>query len=103
MPETLTLGPVSPAVQLRARLQEARVEGMEFEEAWPWAFKRVKWPHDTTHRVEWKAVLGDPASAQRVGMAPGQAAKQVRAWRACYLREPITAREAPLQRLEMVA
>lgn len=51
--------PRSPAVQLRRLLCEAREQGLEFSEAWVLSLRRVKWPHDTAHRIEWKKILGD--------------------------------------------
>jgi hypothetical protein len=81
-------GPVSPAVQMRKLLAYGRERGWEFEAAWRWAFERVRWPHDTTHRLEWKGVLGrshdDPKpipSAQR------------EAWRSAYERQTQSTRE----------
>jgi hypothetical protein len=55
----------SPAVQLRVLLIHARDRGFAFDEAWEWAWARIRWPHDTTHRREWKAVL-ESADTHRV-------------------------------------
>ena len=48
----------SPAVQIRVFLARARAQEMEFDFAWTWAWERVRWPHDTTNRRDWKKVLG---------------------------------------------
>lgn len=50
----------SPAVQMRIFLARARIQGFAFEVAWAWAWERVKWPHDTTARRDWKRVLKQP-------------------------------------------
>lgn len=50
-------GKICPAVQMREFLLLLREQGAEFDEAWRVAFERVKWPHDTVHRREWKAIL----------------------------------------------
>jgi hypothetical protein len=46
-------------------LIHARDRGFAFDEAWEWAWARIRWPHDTTHRREWKAVL-ESADTHRV-------------------------------------
>lgn len=92
-------GPVSPAVQIRALLEEARAQAMPFDVAWDWMWPKVRWPHDTVHRLEWKAVLGDREAAERVGMSSWQINRQRDAWERSYTREPVTDREAPLLRL----
>jgi hypothetical protein len=51
--------PRSPAAQLRRLLIAAREQGLLFEEVWEPCLRQVRWPHDTTHRHEWKAILGD--------------------------------------------
>lgn len=48
----------SPATQVRVYLARARERDMTFERAWVFAIERVRWPHDTRHRWEWKGVLG---------------------------------------------
>lgn len=78
-------GPVSPAVQLRIKLKRARAYGQDFDTAWEAAFENIRWPHDTTHRREWKAILGDPL------------AKEV--WRAAFHHEEIDYRERAVARL----
>lgn len=47
----------SPAEQLRHHLANARNGAVGFEKAWDAAWCRLAWPHDTTHRREWKATL----------------------------------------------
>lgn len=54
----------SPAVQLRALLNVSRKNDVEFEEAWSLALSRVRWPHDTVHRREWKTVLEAPSARE---------------------------------------
>lgn len=78
----------SPAVQMRVLLTGARARGMDFERAYAWAFERVKWPHDTKHRQDWKVVLEGEAT--------------VAAYRRGYNREAITKR-ASLANLEIAA
>lgn len=46
-----------PPSQMLAGLAEARQRGDDFEEAWRWAFRAIKWPHDTTQRRQWKVAL----------------------------------------------
>jgi hypothetical protein len=60
----------SPAVQLRCLLQQARLTGLTFEEAWEPCLRSVSWPHDTQHRHEWKAILGDGKAAWYGDPAP---------------------------------
>lgn len=78
-------GPVSPAVQLRIKLRRARECGATFEDAWEAAYENIRWPHDTTHRREWKAILGDPDARE--------------VWKAAYHGEDINYRELALARL----
>lgn len=77
-------GPVPPPVQLRVLLKFARDHDWEFEVAWKYSFERIRWNHDTTHRREYKAILGenatDPAS---------EPVKQRAMWRAAYERIPL--------------
>lgn len=90
----------SPAVQVRVLLERAREQGFTFERAWVWALGtpytrddgrldftggRVRWPHDTSHRVEWKEVLGGEES--------------IRVWRACFERAPVPKDAKPLSLL----
>lgn len=80
--------------QLRAHLERGRAEGMPFERAWPWALERVRWPHDTATRREWKWLLG---------LEPDGTIQQARtvarilvAWKAAYERLPEASRERAL-------
>lgn len=87
----------NPALQLRVLLEDARLRGTTFEEAWAWALGdapeyrngRVRWPHDTNHRCEWKDIFDD-LSTQDV-------------WRGCYEQEPATEREKTLVHLAFAA
>jgi hypothetical protein len=79
----------SPAVQMRILLTHAREEAMGFEQAWAFAFSRIRWPHDTTHRREWKYVL--------------ESEKSRRVWRSCFNQEPPPARERTLTHLSLAA
>lgn len=47
----------TPAAQLRERLAMAKRAGLDFDHAWERAWRRIKWPHDTAHRREWKRAL----------------------------------------------
>lgn len=81
-------GPVSPAIQMRKLLAFGRARGWEFETAWRWSWERVRWPHDTTHRLEWKAILGAcPEDDRSVPMVQRQS------WRCAYEREEQSRRE----------
>jgi hypothetical protein len=62
---------------------------MDFEIAWRFAFARVRWPHDTTHRREWKRIIEDPAGRD--------------VWRRAFELEPPTARDRTLARLDIAA
>lgn len=79
----------SPAVQMRLLLDDARSRAMEFEQAWEFAFSRIRWPHDTTHRREWKAVL--------------ESKKAIAVWRSAYERAPSTETEKTLAHLALAA
>jgi hypothetical protein len=48
-----------PPVQLRRLLEVSRRQHLTFDEAWEAAFRpgRIRWPHDTTHRRQWKAII----------------------------------------------
>lgn len=48
----------SPAEQLRDRLAMAKRAHLPFDVAWERAWRRVKWPHDTEHRRQYKCALG---------------------------------------------
>lgn len=91
-------GPVSPAVQFRRLLECGRERGWAFETAWRWSYERVRWPHDTTHRREWKRVLGDsPTDPRRIPT------EQRRVWQAAYERVEQSPRERAAGLLEPVA
>ena len=60
----------SPARQMRILLQRLRANNLPFETAWDRAWKKVKWPHPTEHRIEWKATLEETRPV----------------WHACYER-----------------
>lgn len=47
----------SPAEQLRRDLERFAVAGLIPERAWQIAFERIRWPHDTAQRKQWKAIL----------------------------------------------
>lgn len=66
----------SPAEQLRGDLERFRAAGRPFDEAWRIAYQRIRWPHHTLPKQEWKAILG----AQR------------HLWREAYEREVPTDR-----------
>lgn len=78
----------SPAVQMRVLLGRAREHGMSFDVAWEFSWQRIRWPHDTTHRREWKAILSDASSLE--------------VWRASFDRQPVD-RLAQLRALSVVA
>lgn len=54
-------------------LAASRRAGVSFEHAWRTGLEKVRWPHDTTHRHEWRRLL------------PEQRAL----WEAAYNREPL--------------
>jgi hypothetical protein len=89
-------GPVTPAVQLRCALERAREYGRDFDDAWESAVAHIRWPHDTTHRREWKEILGVEDQWGR----PLDDCEVREVWRAAYNREEIvTPRERSLARL----
>lgn len=57
--DPVTRAKMSPAVQMRVMLARSRAAGVPFDRAWESAFERVKWPHDTTARLDWKYTLED--------------------------------------------
>ncbi len=79
----------SPAVQMRVLLERARERDMNFDEAWDFAFARIRWPHDTTHRREWKDIF--------------RSVKSRRVWRSCFERQPPLEREKNLAHLAVAA
>lgn len=66
----------SPARQMRMMLAAHREEGLGFDLAWRKAWRRIKWPWDTTHRRQWKATLEESKGT----------------WEECYDRVPEGAR-----------
>lgn len=81
----------NPAVQVRVLLGRARQQHFDFVRAWEFALGctpggspggRVRWPHDTDHRREWKAVFEEYDT--------------VETWRAAYCGDPVRAHEKPL-------
>lgn len=91
-------GPVSPVVQLRRLLTHGRERGWEFDVAWRWSYERIKWPHDTAHRLEWKGILGETVLDEHV-----QPVKQRESWRSAYERTPPSRRESSVGRLLVAA
>jgi hypothetical protein len=93
---------VSPAVQLRQLLEQSRQYGRSFDVAWEMAIQpgRIRWPHDTVHRREWKLCLGvEDEYGNPIKSSP---IKEV--WRAAYYRVPVeTSREKSLSRLVIAA
>lgn len=57
---------------MRQHLNEARGFGCGFDQAWDWAWARIRFDHDTEHRREAKAVLTEHREI----------------WRSAYMREP---------------
>lgn len=49
----------SPATQMRVMLAALRRDGIVFERAWESAFTRIRWPHATEQRIDWKELLLD--------------------------------------------
>ena len=69
---------------MRVFLLKARAMDKPFEEAHEFAFERIRWPHDTQHRREWKALLGDYESAREVNVRREEVTQQIELWRAAY-------------------
>jgi hypothetical protein len=84
--------------QLRAHLERARVAGMPFAKAWPWALQRVRWPHATAQRREWKYLLGLEVDGTVVQARTN--ARILLAWQSAYERRVEEAREAAFARVE---
>lgn len=87
-----------PMPQLRAHLERARVAGMEFATAWPWALQRVRWPHATAQRREWKWLLGLEVDGTIVQARTN--ARILMSWRRAYERRPEEACETALMSVE---
>ena len=51
------------------------MSGVTFEDAWELAWRQVVWPHDTSHRRQWKTALRETRLE----------------WAACYYEAPTTA------------
>lgn len=84
----------SPATQMRVLLARSRARGVTFERAYHLALnERIRWPHDTTHRKEWKATLGY-VEEDSSPLEQARAARQIALWRAAYYREPMDDRRA---------
>lgn len=81
-------GPVNPAVQFRLLLVFCRDHEWAFLVAWRWSFERVRWPHDTTARREWKQIMGDRCDDPRV-----LPARQREMWQRAYERGEVTRSE----------
>lgn len=47
----------SPAEQLNWLLSRSKHWGTDFDLAWKSAWKHIVWPHDTSHRQQWKDTL----------------------------------------------
>lgn len=47
----------TPAEQVRILLIVKRRQGVSFEQAWAYAWKCIRWPHDREHRHEWKDAI----------------------------------------------
>ena len=73
-----------PSEQMRELLVNARALQKNFDDAYEFAFSRIRWPHDTTHRREWKALLGDYDSAREVNVRREEVTRQMEIWRAAY-------------------
>lgn len=69
---------------MRVLLAKARALNKDFDAAHEFALARIRWPHDTTHRREWKALLGDYGAAREVGVRREEVTRQIEIWRAAY-------------------
>lgn len=72
---------------MREFLVDARRRGIVFEIAWAEGFRQVKWPYDTQHRREWKAVLEEGRTI----------------WMACYERRRAAEGWQPFEELAKAA
>lgn len=81
-----------PSEQMRILLDKARALNKEFDEAHKFAFSRIRWPHDTTHRREWKALLGDYEAALEVNVRREEVTRQIEIWRAAYYQSRVESR-----------
>jgi ABC-type oligopeptide transport system substrate-binding subunit len=81
-----------PSEQMRVLLDKARSLNKEFDAAYEFAFSRIRWPHDTTHRREWKALLGDYESAREVNVRREEVSQQIEIWRSAYYNQRVESR-----------
>lgn len=56
-PDEFVGRPITPAEQIRVLLARKKAQGIIWEKVWPWAVKRVRWPHDHDERMTWKATI----------------------------------------------
>lgn len=84
---------------MRLLLDRARVLGKDFDAAYEFAFSRIRWPHDTAHRREWKALLGDYSAAREVGIRQIDVTRSLEVWRAAYYRQPVDSRFEAIRHL----
>lgn len=70
-------------------LTQSKRAGVSFEVAWRTAWKRIAWPHDTAHRQQWKALLGDPKAAAKEGLTARERRLLIEAWRQAYEDIPV--------------
>ena len=81
-----------PSEQMRILLGKARALDKDFESAHSFAFSRIRWPHDTTHRREWKALLGDYDAAREVNVRREEVTRQLEIWRSAYYKMRVETR-----------
>lgn len=49
---------ISPAEQVQLLLARKKQQGItDWERVWPWAVKRIRWPHDRDERWTWKHAI----------------------------------------------
>lgn len=90
---------VVPSTQMRLLLEKARDLGKDFDAAYEFAFSRIRWPHDTAHRREWKALLGDYDAAREVNVRRTEVTRQMEIWRAAYYNERVDGRYEAVRHL----
>lgn len=83
---------VLPSEQMRILLGKARALNKDFDAAHEFAFSRIRWPHDTTHRREWKALLGDYDAAREVNVRREEVTRQIEIWRSAYYQMRVESR-----------
>ena len=88
-----------PSTQMRVLLAKARLLGKNFDSAYLFAFSRIRWPHDTGHRREWKALLGDYDAAREVNVRRAEVTRQLEIWRAAYGDERVDSRYETVRHL----